>query len=95
MQTLQSVLPQNAILGNVEMRPANTAKALREQTDNFEALVLKQMLDVSMPESDALFGKSAGSDIYRSLHHEELASALSGGFGYSQLLFEFLKERLK
>ncbi|GHV06531.1 hypothetical protein AGMMS50229_11500 [Campylobacterota bacterium] len=91
MQTVETLLPRNAILGNAAFRPAETDEGLRAQTDNFEALILKQMLDIAMPSEDPLFGKSAGSDIYQSLYHEELANALSGGFGYSELLYEFLK----
>ncbi|MGE4295704.1 MAG: rod-binding protein [Campylobacterales bacterium] len=94
MQTFQSLMPQNAILGEVSLRPANDKAALKAQTDNFEAIVIKQMLDISMPEENALFGKSAGSQIYRSMYHEEMGRTLAGGFGYSELLFKFLEDRL-
>ncbi|MDR3162470.1 MAG: rod-binding protein [Helicobacteraceae bacterium] len=95
MQTVETLLPRNAILDNVMTRPAETSEKLKEQTDNFEALILKQMLDISMPNGNSLFGDSAGSEIYRSMYHEELANALSGGFGYSELLFNFLSDRLQ
>lgn len=94
MQSVESLMPRNAILGDVTLRPSNTKEALKAQTDNFEAIVIKQMLDISMPEENPLYGKSAGSQIYRSLYHEELGRTLSGGFGYSELLFKFLEDRL-
>ena len=95
METIEGLLPRNAILGNAVARPTENKDALKEQSDNFEAILLKQILDIAMPEDNPLFGKSAGSQIYRSLYHEELASALSGGFGYSELLYNFLDERLQ
>ncbi|MDR1911158.1 MAG: rod-binding protein [Helicobacteraceae bacterium] len=94
-ETIESTLPRNAILGNVIEKSPNSKAALREQTDAFEAILLKQMLDIAMPAEDPLFGKSAGSEIYRSLYHESLASALSGGFGYSEALFNFLQSEVK
>ena len=78
----------------MSLRPADTKEALKAQTDNFEAIILKQMLDISMPEESTLFGKSAGSQIYRSMYHEELGRTMAGGFGYSELLFNFLEDRL-
>lgn len=63
---------------------------LHEQTDKFEALILKQMLDIAMKSGDTLFPKATGSKIYESMYHETLSKELSGGFGYSELLFQFL-----
>lgn len=75
-------------------RSVNKLTALKEQTDNFEAIVLKQMLDIAMPKENPLFKDGAGSEIYRSMYHEELGKSVAGGFGYSQLLFEFLKDKM-
>ena len=63
---------------------------LHEQTDKFEALILKQMLDIAMKSGDTLFPKATGSKIYESMYHDTLSKELSGGFGYSELLFQFL-----
>jgi Rod binding domain-containing protein len=95
IETYESALPRNAILGDVTARAPSTKAALKEQTDNFEALLLKMTLDIAMPAEDPLFGKSAGSEIYRSLYHETMASALAGGFGYSELLFNFLQDKVQ
>ncbi len=66
--------------------------ALRAQTDKFEALMLKTLLDTSMKDEDPLYGKSPGDKIYKSMYRDQVAETASGGFGLSELLFNFLKE---
>lgn len=66
---------------------------LREQTDNFESLLLKIMLEQAIKNDDILYPKQAGSDIYHSMYIDQLSQELSGSFGYSELLFNFLKEQ--
>ncbi|WP_104742749.1 hypothetical protein [Helicobacter cinaedi] len=66
---------------------------LREQTDNFESLLLKIMLEQAIKNDDTLYPKQAGSDIYHSMYIDSLSQELSGSFGYSELLFNFLKEQ--
>ena len=68
-------------------------KKLKEQTDNFEAFMVKKILDISLKMDNPLFGKDAGDKIYNSMYNDTMSKALSGGMGYSQLLFNFLKER--
>lgn len=67
--------------------------ALKRQTDQFEALMLKTLLDNSMKDEDPLFGKDAGDKIYKSMYREKLSEVASGGFGLSELLFNYLKNR--
>ncbi len=67
-------------------------KKLREQTDNFEAFMIKKILDISLKRENSLFGKDPGDKIYNSMYNDTMSKALSGGLGYSQLLFDFLKE---
>jgi Rod binding domain-containing protein len=66
--------------------------ALKAQTDKFESLMLKTLLDTSMKDEDPLYGKSPGDKIYKSMYREQVAEVSSGGFGLSELLFNFLKE---
>ena len=66
---------------------------LREQTDNFESLLLKIMLEQAIKNDDILYPKQAGSDIYHSMYIDQLSQELSGSFGYSELLFNFLIEQ--
>ncbi|ACZ12165.1 rod-binding protein [Sulfurospirillum deleyianum] len=71
-----------------------TDALLKEQTDKFEAFFLKQVLDIAMnsEEENGLFEKDAGDKIYKSMYNDTMSSALSGGLGLSQMLFDYLKE---
>lgn len=69
--------------------------ALREQTDKFEAIFIKTLLDSALNLDDPLYEKGPGDEIYKSMFKAELANNLSGSFGYSELLFNFLKDRQK
>ena len=66
--------------------------ALKEQTDQFEAIILKQLLDVSMKDENTLFGKDPGDKIYNSMYREEVSKIGAGSMGISQLLFDYLVE---
>lgn len=68
---------------------------LREQTDAFEAILLKFMLDTSLNLDSPLYPKQPGADIYQSMYKDTLANHLSGDFGYSQMLFDWLKDQQK
>lgn len=74
---------------------ARQDKLLREQTDSFEAFLVKEILDISLKEDETnqLFPKAAGADIYKSMYNDTMSRALSGGLGFSELLYNFLKER--
>jgi len=65
---------------------------LKEQTDAFEAFMLKQILDISLKSENKLFGEDPGNKIYQSMYNDTFSKSLSGGMGYSQLLFNYLKE---
>ncbi len=66
---------------------------LKEKTDAFESVIVKQMLDIALDEKYSIFPDDAGKDIYKSMYTDTLANSVSGGFGYSKMLFDFLKER--
>ena len=67
--------------------------ALKEKTDAFEAVMIKQMLDIALEEKYSLFPDDAGKDIYKSMYTDTMSNSLSGGFGFSELLYNYLKER--
>ncbi|MDD3324273.1 MAG: rod-binding protein [Sulfurospirillaceae bacterium] len=66
---------------------------LKEQTDKFEAFFVKQVLDIAMKNDSKLFPQDAGDKIYRSMYNDTMSDSLSGQFGLSELLFEFLKQK--
>ena len=66
---------------------------LKEQTDSFEAFFIKQVLDISMKGENSLFPKDAGDKIYQSMYNDTMSEAFSGNFGFSELLFNYLKEQ--
>ncbi len=68
-------------------------KRLRESTDAFEAFLIKQILDISLKHQNSLFGKDAGDKIYNSMYNDAVSKNLSGGFGFSKLLFDYLKNK--
>lgn len=63
---------------------------LREQTDAFEALILKNMLDLSLKIQNPFGEKAAGAEIYESMYKNQIAEQMAGNFGFSELLFNFL-----
>jgi len=68
-------------------------KKLREQTDAFEAIILKMMLDKALDTKDTLLPEDPGRKIYKSMQNDEISKQLSGSFGYSELLYKYLTEQ--
>ncbi len=66
--------------------------ALREQTDAFEAIIIKMLMDKASENEKNLFSEQGdpGDKIYKSMYRDELSKASAGGFGFSQMLFDFL-----
>lgn len=83
---------QSSKTPKIEDYKDNDAK-LKEQTDAFEALIVKTMLSTAIKNEDPLYPKEAGSDIYHSMYLDTLSESLSGSFGYSELLLGYLKEQ--
>ena len=69
--------------------------ALKEQTDAFESVILKMLMDNAMKNQEDLFSsqKDPGDKIYKSMYREELAKASAGGFGFSQMLYDYLSQK--
>lgn len=78
-----------------EITKTDDDSRLREQTDAFEALILKTVLDTSLKLEDPLYPKAPGHDIYESMYKDTLSQSLSGSFGYSDLLYSYLKDLQK
>ena len=69
--------------------------ALREKTDQFEAIIVRMMLDNALKDEKNIFTNKndPGDRIYKSMFRDELSRAGAGSFGFSQLLFEYLSEK--
>lgn len=68
--------------------------ALREKTDQFEAIIVKMMLDEAMKDEKNLFNtQDPGDKIFKSMYREELSNASAGSFGFSQMLFDHLSQK--
>jgi len=78
-----------------KINPESKNKDLREQTDAFESVILKMMMDNAMKEENNIFSQEndPGDKIYKSMYREELAKASAGGFGFSQMLYEYLSQK--
>jgi len=70
----------------------STDRRLKEQTDKFEAFFIKKVLDISLKNDNKLFEKDAGDKIYNSMYNDTMSNSLTGKFGFSEMLFNFLKE---
>jgi len=70
-------------------------KVLREQTDAFESVILKMLMDNAMKNQEDMFSsqKDPGDKIYKSMYREELSKASAGSFGFSQMLYDYLSEK--
>ena len=67
-------------------------KELREQTDAFEAVIVKMLMDNAAKNETDVFSsqKDPGDKIYKSMYRDELSKASAGSFGFSQMLYDYL-----
>jgi Rod binding domain-containing protein len=91
MQAL-SVSQQHSI---PKIDPKADDKALREQTDAFESVIIKMLMDTAMKDEKNLFSQQndPGDKIYKSMYRDELSKASAGSFGFSQMLYEYLGQK--
>lgn len=76
--------------------PKNSSKEeLRQRTDEFEAIILKMVMDNALKDEKNIFTQAndPGDKIYNSMYRDELTKASAGGFGFSQMLFEYLSQK--
>jgi flagellar protein FlgJ len=77
----------------VDISQTQNLKKLKADCDAFESELLKHFLKDALKEDNSLYPKSAGENIYKSMETEQYAKSLSGDFGYSKLLFNYLQEK--
>lgn len=92
---MQNITLESALLSQQLQTPkidTNVEDAkLREQTDAFESIIIKMLMDNAMQEEKNIFSEAndPGDKIYKSMYREELAKASAGGFGFSEMLYDF------
>jgi Rod binding domain-containing protein len=86
-------LAQQHVLPKID--PKAEDATLREQTDAFESVILKMMLDNAMKDEKNLFSQQndPGDKIYKSMYRDELAKSSAGSFGFSQILYDYLSQK--
>ncbi len=87
------LLTQNGAIPKIDA--SSEDKALREQTDAFEAVIIKMLMDNAAKNDKDIFAsqKDPGDKIYKSMYRDELSKASAGSFGFSQMLFDYLSKR--
>ncbi|MFK5937627.1 MAG: rod-binding protein [Sulfurimonas sp.] len=90
--TAQSIAQQHSI---PKIDPKAENEELRAQTDAFESVIIKMLMDNAMKDEKNLFSdqKDPGDKIYKSMYRDELSKASAGGFGFSQMLYDYLSEK--
>jgi len=88
----QRAAQQNTI---PKIDPKAEDKDLKAQTDAFESVIIKMLMDNAMKDDKNLFSdqKDPGDKIYKSMYRDELSKASAGSFGFSQMLYDYLSQK--
>ncbi len=78
----------------IDLSKTQNLKKLKQACDAFESEILNFYLKEALNTKNKLFPESPGEKIYKSMYQEELSNTLSGNFGYSKLLFDYLKDKV-
>ncbi|SFV75042.1 hypothetical protein MNB_SM-3-218 [hydrothermal vent metagenome] len=78
-----------------KINPKADDKELRKQTDAFEAVILKMVMDNASKNEKNIFSQQndPGEKIYKSMYRDELTKASAGGFGISEMLYDYLSQK--
>ena len=87
------MLAQNSAVPTIDAKAED--KELRKQTDAFESVILKMLMDNAMKDEKNLFSSQndPGEKIYKSMYRDELSKASAGSFGFSQMLYDYLSKK--
>ncbi len=93
INTQAQMLTENKAIPKIDKNVED--KALREQTDAFEAVIVKMLMDNAMKDDKNLFSSQndPGDKIYKSMYRDELSKASAGSFGFSQMLYDYLSQK--
>lgn len=93
LQAQTQLITQNKAIPTIDTNVEN--KALKEQTDAFEAIIVKMLMDNAMKDEKNIFSSQndPGDQIYKSMYRDELSKASAGSFGFSQMLYDYLSRK--
>ena len=93
--SMQQALLTNDVSSTPKIVATKDDKKLRDQTDAFEAVIVKLMMDDAMKDEKNIFSSEndPGDQIYKSMYRDELSKASAGSFGFSQMLYDYLKNK--
>ncbi|MEJ2372809.1 MAG: rod-binding protein [Sulfurimonas sp.] len=93
LQAQSQLVTDNKAIPKID--PNTTEDALRKQTDAFEAIIVKMLMDNAMKDDKNIFSSAndPGDKIYKSMYREELSKASAGSFGFSQMLYDYLSQK--
>lgn len=88
-----NALAQQHTIPKIDPKAENAE--LRKQTDAFESVIIKMLMDNAAKDEKNLFSaqNDPGDKIYKSMYRDELSKVSAGGFGFSQMLYEYLSEK--
>ncbi len=89
---MQSISQQHTV---PKIDPKAENEELRAQTDAFESVIIKMLMDNAMKDEKNLFTdqNDPGDKIYKSMYRDELSRVSAGGFGFSQMLYDYLSQK--
>ncbi|MBL0707691.1 MAG: rod-binding protein [Sulfurimonas sp.] len=87
------LMTQNSAIPKIDAKVDD--KKLKEQTDAFESIIIKMLMDNSMKDEKNLFSEQndPGDKIYKSMYRDELSKVSAGRFGFSEMLYDFLSRK--
>jgi len=85
---------KTAYINSLTSHKNSKLEKLKKVCNDFESEILKFYLNEALKNKNSLFPKSPGENIYKSMYKETLSNNLSGNFGYSELLYNFLKQKV-
>ncbi|MFT7860939.1 MAG: hypothetical protein ABXS93_08375 [Sulfurimonas sp.] len=93
LQAKTQLINENKELPKFELNAQE--KELKKQTDSFEAIIVKMLMDNAMKDDKDIFSSQndPGDKIYKSMYRDELSKASAGSFGFSEMLFDYLSQK--
>jgi len=88
-----NLVEQQKVIPTIDYKAEDSK--LKEQTDAFESIMLKMIMDNAAKNEKNLFSEQndPGDKIYKSMYRDELSKSSAGSFGFSQMLYDYLSQK--